>query len=499
MASRCAGGDEPPVFPGIERIPVAQGREVLAVSVPQGQSRPYSHRSVAYKRVGNVNARLSRDEYNRMLLASLHAERRWENEPAEGWVVADMDGAEIVRTVEEAVRRGRVEDPGTRDPAELLRGLGLLREGRLLRAAVVLFGRDNALELRAPQCLLRVARFRGTDRTEFTDNRQFHGNVFGLLQRAERFLRESLPVAGRVMPGLFERVDDPLYPLFALRQALANAFCHRDYSIGGGSVAVAIYDDRLEVTSSGSLHFGFTPDALMAPHESLPWNPLIARVMYRRGLVEQERDGVARCAQAHGRASHRREVRGDLQLVRGNWDWPSLWGVGGGLSGASCRSDPSSFGLLGAGGLAGLFRGQALDVGVREPEPGGDFLRGRQTVEIDHDKAGHAASGPHAGLHRGARQGGRFGRSTDTHHQALPRHAAQHVAVHHHGDATKHATFVEGACQTPQSVAHGGEKIVLTRRQWSGRHRFSPPCRRPPRIRAGRSRACVRRCAHRAA
>ncbi|MFO1214428.1 MAG: ATP-binding protein [Burkholderiaceae bacterium] len=281
------GQIEPPVFPGIERIARADGREVLVVNVPQGQSKPYSHRGTAYRRVGNVNARLSRDEYNRMLLESLHAERRWENEPAEGWAVADLDAAEIVRTVEEAVRRGRAEDPATRDPAELLRGLGLIRDGVLLRAAVVLFGREDQLELRAPQCLLRVARFRGTDRTEFIDNRQFHGNVLGLLQRAERFLRDSLPVAGRVMPGLFERVDDPLYPLLALREALANAFCHRDYSIGGGSVAVAIYDDRLEVTSSGTLHFGLTPDALMAPHESLPWNPLIARVMYRRGLIEQ--------------------------------------------------------------------------------------------------------------------------------------------------------------------------------------------------------------------
>ncbi len=281
------GQIEPPVFPAVERVVVAEGCEVLVVTVPQGPGRPYSHRGVAYRRVGNVNARMSRDEYNRLLLETLHAERRWENEPAEGWAVADLDADEIVRTVDEAVRRGRVEDPGTRDPAELLRGLGLARDGTLLRAALVLFGRDDALELRAPQCLLRVARFRGNDRTEFIDNRQFHGNVFSLLQRAERFLRESLPVAGRVMPGLFERVDDPLYPLLALREALANAFCHRDYGIGGGSVAVAIYDDRLEVTSSGRLHFGLTPEALLAPHESLPWNPLIARVMYRRGLIEQ--------------------------------------------------------------------------------------------------------------------------------------------------------------------------------------------------------------------
>lgn len=278
---------DPPVFPAIERVAVLGGREVIVVTVPQGAGRPYSHRGQAYFRLGNVNARMSRDEYNRMLLERLHAERRWENEPAEGWALADLDADEIVRTVDEAVRRGRVDEPGTREPMELLRGLGLARDGMLLRAAVVLFGQAQALELRAPQCLLRVARFRGVDRTEFIDNRQFHGNVFGLLQRAERFLRDSLPVAGRVMPGLFERVDDPLYPLLALREALANAFCHRDYSIGGGSVAVAIYDDRLEVTSSGSLHFGLTPDALLAPHESLPWNPLVARVLYRRGVVEQ--------------------------------------------------------------------------------------------------------------------------------------------------------------------------------------------------------------------
>ena len=124
------------------------------------------------------------------------------------------------------------------------------------------------------------------DKSEFLDNRRFEGNAFGLLRLAERFLIENLPVAGRVLPGLFERVDDPLYPREALREALANAFCHRDYSMGGGSVGVAIFDDRLEITSSGTLHFGLTPEDLFRPHESLPWNPIIASVFYRRGIVE---------------------------------------------------------------------------------------------------------------------------------------------------------------------------------------------------------------------
>ena len=288
---------DPPAFPAIDRIDIGHQREVLVVSVATGQSGPYSYRGQAYRRVGNTSPALSRDEYNRMLLERLHGEHRWENEAAAGWGIADLDVTEVVRTMEEAIRRGRADDPGTRDPAELLRGLGLMRDGRVLRAAAVLFGCSERLEADYPQCLLRLAKFRGTDRTEFLDNRQFHGNAFDLLTKADRFLRESLPLAGRIEPGLFERVDDPLYPPLALREALANAFCHRDYAISGGSVGVAIYDDRLEITSSGSLHFGLTAAALFAPHESLPWNPLIARAFFRRGMIESWGRGTIKMAE----------------------------------------------------------------------------------------------------------------------------------------------------------------------------------------------------------
>lgn len=288
---------DPPAFPSIDRVPLADGREVIVASVPTGPVRPYSDKGTAYLRIGNTTVPMSRDEYNRMLLERVHGEQRWENQPATEWGITDLDVAEIRRTVEESIRRGRSDDPGTREPEELLRGLGLSRDGVLLRAAVVLFGRAERIEAELPQCLLRVARFRGLDRTEFLDNRQFHGNTFDLLAKAERFLREHLPIAGRIAPDLFERIDDPLYPPVALREALANAFCHRDYAIGGGSVAIAIYDDRLEVTSSGSLHFGLTAEALFLPHESLPWNPLIARVLYRRGIIESWGRGTLKMAE----------------------------------------------------------------------------------------------------------------------------------------------------------------------------------------------------------
>ena len=288
---------DPPAYPEIERLPVASNRVVIAVAVRQGPAKPYQYRGTAYRRVGNTTLAMSADEYNRILFERMHSERRWENQPAAGWTVDDLDVAEIRNSVAEAVRIGRLNEPGNREPEDLLRGLGLFRDGILLRAAAVLFGSAERLEYEMPQCLLRVARFPGTDRTEFLDNRQFNGNAFALLSYAERFLRDTLPIAGRFEPDRIERIDDPLYPPLAIREALANALCHRDYAIGGGSVGVAAYDDRLEITSSGDLHFGLTPEKLFEPHESLPWNPLIARTFYRRGIIEEWGRGTVRMAE----------------------------------------------------------------------------------------------------------------------------------------------------------------------------------------------------------
>lgn len=288
---------DPPAYPEIERLPVASNRAVIAITVRQGATKPYQYRGTAYRRVGNTTLAMSADEYNRILFERMHSERRWENQPATGWTIEDLDVAEIRNSVAEAVRIGRLNEPGNREPEELLRGLGLFRNGVLLRAGTVLFGNAERLEYEMPQCLLRVARFQGIDRTEFLDNRQFNGNAFSLLSHAERFLRDTLPIAGRFEPDRIERIDAPLYPPLAIREALANALCHRDYAIGGGSVGVAVYDDRLEITSSGSLHFGLTPDKLFEAHESLPWNPLIARAFYRRGIIEEWGRGTVRMAE----------------------------------------------------------------------------------------------------------------------------------------------------------------------------------------------------------
>lgn len=293
---------DPPAFPMIDRIELGGDKFVIRIQTIAGRNPPYTYRNQAYKRVGNTTLRLSRDEYNLMLMESLHGESRWETQIAEGWKVSDLDDEEIHRTMEEAIRRGRIDDPGSTSLETILAGFGLLVDGRLNRAAIALFGKREKIERDYPQCCIKLAKFKGTDKNEFLDNRQFYGNAFDLLLKAERFLSESLPIAGRVIAGVFERIDEPLYPRVALREGLANAFCHRDYTNAGGSVSIGIYQDRLEIASTGGLHFGLTADKLFQPHESLPWNPLISRIFYRRGIIESWGRGMLKIAELSAQA-----------------------------------------------------------------------------------------------------------------------------------------------------------------------------------------------------
>ncbi len=294
-------GFEPPLQTHMQRIRVsendAESLEALLVQVDRAADAPISFRGVPYERVLNTTRTMPRANYQRLLAEAMHATDRWEMQPAAGCDINTLDTVELVVTIDEAIRRGRMEDPGTRNPMGLLRGLGLLLPGdQLSRAAVALFCKDDHNIPEFPQFNLRLARFKGTSRDEFLDNRQYSGNAFALMRRAERFLIDWMPVASKIVPGQMARIDTPALPVEAIREALANAFIHRDYASAAGTVSVALYDDRLEVISPGELHFGLTPDMLFQPHESKPWNPWIAKVFHRRGIIETWGRGMLKIA-----------------------------------------------------------------------------------------------------------------------------------------------------------------------------------------------------------
>jgi len=282
------GKIEPPAYPDIETIYVKGDMAVIVIAVPGGVG-PYTFDGRPYLRRGPTTILMPREEYNSRLLERMHAMMRWENQPVpEGVTIDDLDAEEIQATVDSAIRLGRLEGNIPRGIESILRGLELIHDGQLLNAAVALYGKADRLHADYPQLEIRLARFRGKNRlADFADNRQYWGHAFSLLRRAESFLMDHVPIAGRVVPGKIVREDQPWYPPRATREAIANAICHRDYEIPGGAVAVAMYDDHLEITSPGGFHFGITPEKLAQPHESKPWNPIIANVFYRAGIIER--------------------------------------------------------------------------------------------------------------------------------------------------------------------------------------------------------------------
>ena len=313
------GRIQPEAYTDVIRMNVGDGRDVVVVRAKAGEGKPFTYRGQGYRRVGNVTLPMSADEHGRAVLERYHKSDRWENQEAAGWSIDDLDEKEIRNTVAEAVRRKRLDEPERRGVGDLLLGLGLIQADMVYRATAVLFGKRERLELEFPQCLLRVARFRGSNRSTFLDNRQFAGNAFELLRAGERFLREWVPIAGRFGPDRFDRINEPLYPALATREALANALCHRDYAVFGGSIGLAMYDDRLEITSPGPLHFGLTPEDLFEPHRSRLWNPWVARTFYRRGIIETSGSGTLRMAETATAAGLPRpeiEEQSDSVIVR---------------------------------------------------------------------------------------------------------------------------------------------------------------------------------------
>jgi len=268
-----------------EGCPIRPGLGVLVVECTARDPGPFTFEGRGYLRVGNTTQRMSRAEFDRRVVQRLEAQTPWDRWISPGWRIRDLDREEIRRTVEEAVEARRLAGALDEKPEVILRRLELVTERGVTRAAAILFGKEDGPGY--PMGEIRLARFRGTTKDEFRDNRQFKAHAFALLRHAERFLDEHVPIASRFVEGRMRRVDTPLYPPLALREALVNALAHRDYSVDGGAVSVALFDDRLEIWSTGTLPAGLTPEKLKGIHESVPRNRLIADVFHRRGLIER--------------------------------------------------------------------------------------------------------------------------------------------------------------------------------------------------------------------
>ena len=277
---------EPPAHVSINRIKVKSGREVVAVAVEGGlDTRPFTYEGRGYVRVGSTTRRMPQAKYERLLVERGHSKRRWENLPADGLALKDLERKEILRTRELAIQQNRISPDTSRDIGDILDRLGLRVDGVLTRAAQVLYGTRQMPDY--PQCLLKMGRFRGTEVTgDIVDNRQEHMHAFAMVREGMAFLERTMPLGARFPKGMVFREDRFPVPPEAMREILLNAVMHRDYAHYSGYVAIVVFDDRIEIQSFGSLPNGVTLEQLSGPHLSRLRNPLIAEAFHRTGAVE---------------------------------------------------------------------------------------------------------------------------------------------------------------------------------------------------------------------
>ncbi len=296
---------EPSAHVSIRRVKIKAARDVIAVVVEGGREmRPFVYEGHACERVSSTTRRMPQSKYERLLIERGHAKRRWENLPAEGLTLKDLDRNEILKTRELAIQQNRISPATSRNIGEILDRLGLRVRGVLTQAAQMLYGRRFLPDY--PQCLLKMGRFRGAEITgEIVDNRQEHMNAFAMVREGMEFLKRTMPLGARFPEGQVFREDRFPIPLDAIREILLNAVMHRDYSQYSGHVAIVVLDDRVEIRSYGRLPNGVTLKQLSGKHISKPTNPLIAGAFHRTGAVEVWGQGTNRVIAAckrHGAA-----------------------------------------------------------------------------------------------------------------------------------------------------------------------------------------------------
>lgn len=143
-----------------------------------------------------------------------------------------------------------------------------------------------------------LARFQGTNVNEFIDNQRAEGNFFDLLDAGMAFFFKHLNLSGKITNHSLQREERLEVPYHALREALINSLCHRQWEKHNLTGSIEIYDDRIEIANPGVLPRQLTPNTMKDVHESYPYNELVAKALYHSTYLESWGTGVQRIVDA---------------------------------------------------------------------------------------------------------------------------------------------------------------------------------------------------------
>jgi ATP-dependent DNA helicase RecG len=252
--------------------------------VVQPYSVPISLRGRYYYRSGSVKQELAGAALNEFLLKK--AGQTWDNVIEEDATFDDIDEATIKKYLRKAEEAGHLPDIDGLSTPELLDKLHLTKNGKLKRAAIVLFGKDPGKFY--PNTFVKIGKFEDDDFTiRFQEVED--GNIIQVLDKVLRTLDYKFLIKNISFVGM-NRVETLEYPVPSLREMLLNALIHRNYM--GAPTQLRVYDNKLQLWNYGSLPVGITLDQLSKSHSSFPRNPILADACFLGGYIDSWGSGI---------------------------------------------------------------------------------------------------------------------------------------------------------------------------------------------------------------
>lgn len=268
------------------RLHKHEGNDFLEVKVKQ-QRPPVSVRGKYYHRVGNTTREVTGEDLKQLFLQG----ESWDTITNDRFSVEDIDFQEVLNFVNAAENEERISVSLDKDNPEIvLERLGLLIDGKITNAAIILFGHDPQKYF--PNAVVRIGRFR--DESTIVADRTVSGNLFKQVQQSEEQIKSLISRRYEISDESFKRRDVWQYPLSAIREALLNALVHRNYFEMNVKIQIKVFDDMLWIYNPGKLPGSLQVEDLKKSHSSHPRNRLIAKTFFRAGLIEEWGTGIER-------------------------------------------------------------------------------------------------------------------------------------------------------------------------------------------------------------
>lgn len=284
MAASC----DPPVTIFIEKLP---DQKIIVLHVPEGANRPHRCTKGFYLRNGANSQKMNTADITAFIQSEgkvrfdqqLRMDLDWK-------AVLDNSRLEHFLSITGITQRGDTEN------LLLNLGAGDEKEGRfyLNQTGMLFFAKDPAA--RQPFVNVVCALFKGTTKAYILDRKELIGNILENVEDALLFLKKHLQLRWEITKDSPRRQEILELPEVALREAVINAVCHRDYFEQGAQVMVEIFDDRVEIHNPGGLPKGL-PEKDFGKR-SVCRNPNIAALLLRCDYIEKMGTGIERIYEA---------------------------------------------------------------------------------------------------------------------------------------------------------------------------------------------------------